>query len=86
MANVAISGSATGIGAACRERLEGEGHRVVGIDLRDAEVIADLSTDAGRRSAVAETLERFSGKLDRSLLCAGLGGAVIPGSVTPNGA
>jgi NAD(P)-dependent dehydrogenase (short-subunit alcohol dehydrogenase family) len=76
MANIAISGSATGIGAACRTQLEREGHTVVGIDLKDAEVIADLATDAGRRSAVEGALECFSGKLDRILLCAGLGGHI----------
>ena len=47
----AISGSASGMGAATRARLEAAGHQVIGIDLRDAEVIADLGTVEGRRRA-----------------------------------
>ena len=40
MGTIAITGSASGIGLATRQRLEAEGHRVIGVDLRDAEVIA----------------------------------------------
>ena len=46
MRTIAISGSASGIGAATRAMLEAAGDTVIGIDLRDAEVTADLSTDA----------------------------------------
>ena len=52
MGTIAISGSASGIGAATRRMLEDDGHTVIGIDLRDAEVTADLSTDDGREAAV----------------------------------
>jgi NAD(P)-dependent dehydrogenase (short-subunit alcohol dehydrogenase family) len=76
MGTIAISGCATGIGAACRLRLEAEGQRSIGIDIKDAEVIADLATPEGRQSAIAETLERSGGALDRVLLCAGLGGHI----------
>jgi len=48
MANVIISGSASGIGMATREKLESQGDRIIGIDIRDAEIIADLSTPEGR--------------------------------------
>ena len=48
MRTVAITGSASGIGAATRTRLEAAGAHVIGIDLRDAEVIADLTTAGGR--------------------------------------
>jgi len=44
MANVIISGSASGIGLATREKLDSQGDRIIGIDIRDAEIIADLST------------------------------------------
>lgn len=73
MAVAAISGSASGIGAAVRAKLEAEGFEVIGIDLRDAEVEADLSTPQGRRAAVDAVLERSQGKLDRLVLCAGVG-------------
>lgn len=76
MAQVAISGCATGIGAAVRARLEAGGDEVVGIDLRDAEIEADLATPTGRTAAVEAVRKRFDGRLDRLVLCAGLGGHV----------
>jgi NAD(P)-dependent dehydrogenase (short-subunit alcohol dehydrogenase family) len=48
-----VSGAASGIGAATAAMLRDQGHRVVGVDLRDADVIADLSTTEGRVAAVA---------------------------------
>jgi len=51
MAVAAVTGSASGIGAAIRARLEAEGDTVIGVDLRDAEVTADLATPAGRAQA-----------------------------------
>jgi NAD(P)-dependent dehydrogenase (short-subunit alcohol dehydrogenase family) len=69
----AISGSASGIGAATRRKLENAGNTVIGIDLRDAEVIADLSTADGRDSAVSQVLERSEGTLDGLVTAAGLG-------------
>ena len=68
-----VTGSASGIGAAVRERLERDGDRVVGVDLRDAEVVADLSKPEGRERAVVEARERAGGGIDRLVLCAGLG-------------
>ena len=50
---VVVTGSASGMGAATRTRLEADGQRVIGVDLRDAEVIADLGTPDGRQAAVA---------------------------------
>jgi len=70
---VAVSGSASGIGAAVRAGLEGAGERVVGVDLRGAEVEADLARPAGRDAAVAGVREACGGALDRLVLCAGLG-------------
>jgi NAD(P)-dependent dehydrogenase (short-subunit alcohol dehydrogenase family) len=66
---VVVTGSASGIGAATRARLEAEGERVVGIDVRDAEVVADLSTRDGRAAAVAAITE----PIDGLVTCAGLG-------------
>jgi NAD(P)-dependent dehydrogenase (short-subunit alcohol dehydrogenase family) len=80
MGTMAISGCATGIGAATRERLEADGHRLIGIDLRDVEVPADLSSRAGRSSAVAAVLDQCGGRLDGLVLCAGLGGHIGDGA------
>ena len=48
-----VSGAASGIGAATTALLREQGHRVVTVDLRDADVTADLSTPEGRDRAVA---------------------------------
>jgi NAD(P)-dependent dehydrogenase (short-subunit alcohol dehydrogenase family) len=76
MGNAAISGCATGIGAACRKQLADEGFEVTGVDLKDAEVIADLAIPDGRKQAIASVLARCGGTLDRLLLCAGVGGHI----------
>lgn len=81
MAVCAVSGSASGIGAAIRRRLEADGARVIGVDLRDAEVVADLATVAGREAALAGVLERCGGRLDRLVLSAGVGAHVRPPSL-----
>ena len=73
MALSAITGSASGIGAAVRRRLESDGDQVIGVDLRDAEVVADLATSDGRRRAVDGVLERCGGGLDRLVVAAGVG-------------
>ena len=76
-----ITGSASGIGAAIRTRLEGEGDRVIGVDLADAEILADLSGGEGRSAALAAALEQCGGRLDRLVICAGLGTHVRPPSL-----
>jgi NAD(P)-dependent dehydrogenase (short-subunit alcohol dehydrogenase family) len=75
---VAVTGSASGIGAAVRRRLEGEGARVIGVDRRDAEVTADLGTPAGRESALEGVRRLANGALDGLVACAGLGPQVTP--------
>lgn len=74
MRTVCITGSAGGIGGATRTRLEKEGTRVIGVDVRDAEVIADLSTPAGRDAMVAAVTEQCDGALDGLVAAAGIMG------------
>ncbi|MBA1277518.1 MULTISPECIES: SDR family oxidoreductase [Pseudomonadaceae] len=69
----AITGSASGIGAALSEVLMSAGHTVIGIDRANAEINADLSTPSGRQAAVASVLERCGGVLDGLVCCAGVG-------------
>lgn len=80
MGLIAISGSASGIGAATRQRLEESGEDVIGIDVRDAEIIADLTTPDGRALAVAAVREASNGRLDGLVVCAGVGPHVEPWS------
>ncbi|GAA2551849.1 SDR family oxidoreductase [Mycolicibacterium diernhoferi] len=72
----AITGSASGMGWNAARKLREQGHRVIGVDLKDADVIADLSTPEGRRAAAEEVLAAADGVLDGAVLAAGLG----PGS------
>jgi NAD(P)-dependent dehydrogenase (short-subunit alcohol dehydrogenase family) len=74
MRTVCITGSAGGIGAATRTRLEKEGARVIGVDVRDAEVVADLSTPAGRAAMVAGVADLCGGMLDGLVAAAGIMG------------
>lgn len=58
MRTYVVSGAASGIGAATAELLRAGGHRVIGIDRRDADITVDLATTEGRASAVAAVRER----------------------------
>lgn len=53
-----ITGAASGVGKATKEKLEAQGHTVIGIDLKGSDIDADLSTPAGRQEAVAQVGER----------------------------
>lgn len=68
-----ISGTASGLGAAIRRRLESTGDRVIGIDRRDAEVVADLGSPAGREHAILEARRLSGDAIDGLVSCAGLG-------------
>lgn len=69
-----VTGAASGIGAAVRIRLERDGHRVIGVDLRDADVVADLSTPAGRQAMVEAVGAETGDGLEGVLACAGVAG------------
>jgi len=77
-----VSGAASGIGAATTRLLRDEGHRVVTVDQRDAEVVADLSSAAGRQAAI-EQVQRLVDVVDGVVPCAGVPGltGVDPGLV-----
>ncbi|HVW79821.1 MAG TPA: SDR family NAD(P)-dependent oxidoreductase [Mycobacteriales bacterium] len=77
IATYAVTGSASGIGAAVGERLGAAGHRVIGVDRVDADVVADLSTPAGRAEAVAGVRAACGGELAGLVTCAGVAG--LPG-------
>ena len=81
MGTAVVTGAASGIGRNVREQLEANGDRVVGIDLKDVEVCADLSTPGGRQAAISETLEATGGTIDRLVVAAGLGGHVVDGQL-----
>jgi len=82
MRTVVVTGSASGMGAATQARLEAAGQRVIGVDIRDADVVADLSTPEGRRAAVDGVAVRAGGTLDGLVTWAGVAGLTgVPGSL-----
>ena len=67
-----VTGSASGIGRSTRELLLGRGEQVIGVDVHDADVVADLGTADGR-AAMVTAVERLSGgHVDAVLAIAGL--------------
>ncbi|MBI1814731.1 MAG: SDR family oxidoreductase [Deltaproteobacteria bacterium] len=78
MGVIAVTGSASGIGAATRARLEAVGNQVIGVDLVNAEVIANLATPTGRAEAIAAVDRASRGCLDGLVVCAGVGPQTEP--------
>ena len=74
MKTFVVSGAASGIGAATTALLREQGDRVITVDLRDADVVADLSTSAGRADAVAG-VEQLTDVVHGLVPCAGIAGA-----------
>jgi len=69
---ICVTGSASGIGAATAKRLTADGHRVIGVDMRDADVVGDLSKVEDRRRIVDEVTTMCGGVLDGLVPCAGV--------------
>ena len=74
MGTFVVSGSASGMGLATAAWLRSEGHQVIGVDVRDAEVVADLSSHQAREDALSEIGALCHGRLDGVALFAGLVG------------
>lgn len=72
MKTICVTGSASGIGAATAELLRADGHRVIGVDLRNADVEGDLSKPADRVRIVDEVTRACDGRLDGLVPCAGV--------------
>jgi len=73
MGIIVVTGSASGIGAATTERLEKDGHRVIGVDRHNAEIVADLGSPDGRAAVVEKVLASCDGRLTGVVSAAGLG-------------
>jgi NAD(P)-dependent dehydrogenase (short-subunit alcohol dehydrogenase family) len=78
MAIYAMTGGATGIGAALKEQLRSRNDTVVVVDIKDGDIIADLSTQEGRRAAVDGIIDATPEGLDGFIACAGLGSHIQP--------
>ncbi|MEV7971741.1 SDR family NAD(P)-dependent oxidoreductase [Cellulomonas sp. NPDC089187] len=80
---IVVTGSASGIGATTAELLRDRGDRVIGIDLREADINADLSVPEARERAVRETTDRADGVIDAVIACAGIS-APVPATIAVN--
>ncbi len=73
MARVSVvTGAASGIGAATAALLRSRGEEVIGVDLHDADVVADLSTTDGLAAMVADVTKASGGSVDAVYAIAGL--------------
>ena len=62
-----ITGTSGMLAGALRQRLEGQGHRVVGIDVdASAEVVADLSSADGRASMLRDVVFAYELAVERA--------------------
>jgi NAD(P)-dependent dehydrogenase (short-subunit alcohol dehydrogenase family) len=81
MAIYALTGGATGIGAALKEQLRERGDQVIVVDIKEGDVIADLSTTEGRQAAIDGVRALAPDGLDGFIPCAGLGSHIKPPSL-----
>lgn len=79
----AITGAASGIGRAIAQSLAGEGHEIITVDLRGADIEADLADPEACAAAVRAIEERAPEGLDGFVPCAGLGPDVADRSLIP---
>jgi len=73
MKTFALTGGASGIGAAIKTRLLDAGHKLIVVDVRDADIEADLGSPAGRQAAIDAVQALAPEGLDGLLACAGVG-------------
>jgi NAD(P)-dependent dehydrogenase (short-subunit alcohol dehydrogenase family) len=78
---ILITGSASGIGAATKRRLGELGHLVVGVDVHDADITADLGTDQGRHAMLESAWRLAPQGLDGVVACAGISRPELPAEI-----
>ncbi|WP_218713757.1 SDR family oxidoreductase [Arthrobacter sp. BF1] len=78
-----VTGAGSGIGASTAALLRDRGEIVIGVDLKGAEIEADLSTTAGRKTAADRAIDLAGGSIDAVIACAGIA-APIPLTVSVN--
>tara|TARA_R110001599_G_scaffold353817_1_gene598895 strand:- start:15788 stop:16552 length:765 start_codon:yes stop_codon:yes gene_type:complete len=81
MGTYVLTGGASGIGACLAGKLRERGHTVINVDIRDADIIADLSTVAGRQTAAAGIRELAPEGVDGMVPLAGVPAGGPPGTL-----
>ena len=74
MKTYVFTGASSGIGAATKRIVEEQGIQVINIDLRNCDIVADLSSDAGRQAAIDAVIERCPDGIDGLVCFAGVSG------------
>lgn len=77
-----VTGAASGIGAATKRYVQERGGRVITCDLRDADVIADLTSPVGRAALVDGVTRLSEGHIDA--IVANAGGGPTPKRAPPS--
>ena len=67
-----VTGAASGIGAATSQMLKAAGNKVIGVDIHNTDVVADLSNALGRHQAARDVIKSANGSIDAVIACAGL--------------
>ena len=73
MRTYVVTGAASGIGLAAVKQIEANGDKAIGVDIKDCQVIADLSTRQGRQEAIEKVTTLADGLVDAVIANAGLG-------------
>ena len=76
MKTYAMTGGASGIGAAIKQSLLDAGHKLIVVDIADADIQADLSSAEGRQFATEAIIAAAADGLDGFIACAGVGSHV----------
>ncbi len=76
MGTYAVTGGTTGIGGAITKMLREKGETVINIDIKDGDIVCDLSKKEGRDKAIEEVHKKAPDGLDGFIPCAGLGPTV----------
>jgi NAD(P)-dependent dehydrogenase (short-subunit alcohol dehydrogenase family) len=78
-----VTGAASGIGLATKQLLESRGEKVIGIDIRDADLLVDLTSPSERERMVTEVRAKSGGRIDAIIAVAGLA-APVPATAAVN--
>ena len=76
MKTYAMTGGASGIGAAIKQAILDTGHQLIVVDLANADIEADLSSERSRKRAIEAIQAAFPDGLDGLITCAGVGANV----------
>ena len=71
MGTYVLTGGAAGIGAAIKEKRRAQGHRVVSIDLKEGDYLADLGDPKARKSVITKVATEVP-VIDGLITCAGV--------------